>query len=136
MKISTRLISFMLVIVMCASALSVNVFAWSSKSHANSANIIMLETQRSDKANNNKSAEVTVYAPYDDHKNGTYTYIIPEEFRQAILEYPNAFRAGSLGPDFYPELISGQMILHPYNDNASSGDWLTVLCNSVNILPK
>ena len=78
MKISTRLISFLLVIVMCASALSVNVFAWSSKSHANSANIIMLETQRSDKANNNKSAEVTVYAPYDDHKNCTYTNTIPD----------------------------------------------------------
>ena len=131
-----RLISLLLVMVMCITALPVNVFAWSNKSHANSANIILLETQRSAKANNNKKANVTVYAPYDDHANGAYTYTIPEEFRTAIMEYPDAFRAGSLGPDFYPDLIAGQMIIHPYEEGMSSGEWITVLCDSVNILPQ
>ena len=64
---------------MCFSVLPVNVFAWSSKSHANSANILLLETQRSDKANDNNRATVTLYAPYDDHINGKYSYTIPEE---------------------------------------------------------
>lgn len=50
-------------------------------------------------------------------------YSIPEEIRQAILNNPEYFRAGSVGPDFYPDMIVGQTIIHPKN----SGDWLNYL---------
>ena len=130
-----RLISVVLALVMIVSVLPINVFAWSNKSHANSANIVLLEAQRS--ANQNSgNAFLKLYAPYDDHVNGGYSYRIPDEFREAIFAYPEAFRAGSLGPDFYPDIIAGQMVIHPYDDNAGSGEWLEVLCESVNILPK
>ena len=137
MKFSAkRLVSILMASVMCASTLSSGVFAWSNKTHVNSANIVMLEMQRSAKASKNSTASVTVFAPYDDHENGAHTYTIPKEFSDAIFEYPEAFRAGSLGPDFYPDLIAGQMIIHPYEEGLSSGEWITVLCDSVNILPK
>lgn len=131
-----RLISMVLAILMIASVIPVNVFAWSNKSHVNSANIILLEQERSAKKNYGR-ATVTVRAPYDgDGTKNVYSYAIPQEFQTAIFAYPDAFRAGSLGPDFYPDLIAGQMIIHPYEEGMSSGEWITVLCDSVNMLPK
>lgn len=122
--------------LMIVYALPLNVFAWSNKSHANSANIILLEEERSAKQNAGQ-ANVTVRAPYDgDETSDTYSYKMPQEFQDAIFSYPDAFRAGSLGPDFYPDLIAGQMIIHPYEEGVSSGEWITVLCDSVNMLPK
>ena len=47
-------------------------------------------------------------------------YSVPEEISQAILNNPDYFRAGSVGPDFYPDMIVGQTIIHPKN----SGDWI------------
>ncbi len=121
---------------MIVSVLPVNVFAWSNKSHVNSANIILLEQQRAAEQNGDR-ATVSVRAPYDgDETSDTYSYKMPQEFQEAIFSYPDAFRAGSLGPDFYPDLIAGQMIIHPYEEGMSSGDWITVLCDSVNMLPK
>ena len=131
-----RLLGLTLSILMVVSVLPVNVFAWSSKSHANSANIILLEEERSAKQNVGQ-ANVTVRAPYDgDETSDTYSYKMPQEFQDAIFSYPDAFRAGSLGPDFYPDIIAGQMIIHPYEEGMSSGEWITVLCDSVNMLPK
>ena len=57
-----RFISMMLVMVMLVSVIPMNVFAWSNKSHANSANIILLEHERSAKQNFGRST-VTVRAP-------------------------------------------------------------------------
>lgn len=57
---------------------------------------------------------------------------IPVEVKTAILEYPEYFRNGSIGPDAYPDVIVGQMIIHPgvtKNDGATAAgfgtsDWL------------
>ena len=141
-KTAKRLISLLLVVVMVFSMFATEVAAWSSLSHVNSADLILLELQRSAKQNAG-NAKVTVYAPYDNHSAGnTFAYTIPQEYQEAIFSYPDAFRAGSLGPDFYPDMVTGQMYTHPYFTNpvdqskVESGEWITLLCESVNRLPK
>ncbi len=141
-KTVKRLISILLVMVMCFSMLAPTASAWTSLSHVNSADLILLELQRSARQNGG-NAKITVYAPYYAHNAGnTYSYAIPLEYQDAIFSYPDAFRSGALGPDFYPDMVTGQMYTHPYFTNpvdqskVESGEWITLLCNSVNRLPK
>ena len=141
-KTVKRLISIVLVIVMCFSMFATEAAAWSSLSHVNSADLILLELTRAIKANGGK-AKVTAYAPYYARNEGnTYSYEIPEEYQLAVRNFPDAFRAGALGPDFYPDMVTGQMYTHPYflneenNKRIESGEWITLLCDSVNRLPK
>lgn len=47
--------------------------------------------------------------------------VIPERVCLAIRRAPQAFLAGSLGPDAYPDLITGQVTAHP----GIPGDWRT-----------
>lgn len=51
------------------------------------------------------------------------SYKLPLQVYQAIKNYPSYFRAGSVGPDFFPDLIMGQMTIHPTN----SGEWLKLM---------
>lgn len=46
---------------------------------------------------------------------GFGTYQVPKDMKTAILSKPSAFRAGAVGPDFYPDMIIGQSIIHPEN---------------------
>lgn len=43
-----------------------------------------------------------------------------------------------MGPDFYPDMLTGQGYIHPYGKDTetSPGAWITLLCNSVNMMPK
>lgn len=141
-KTAKRIISVLLVTIMCFSVLAPTASAWTSLSHVNSADLILLELQRSAKQNDG-NAKITVYAPYDNHSAAnTYAYAIPLEYQDAIFSYPDAFRSGALGPDFYPDMVTGQMYTHPYFTNpvdqskVESGEWITLLCQSVNSLPK
>jgi hypothetical protein len=54
---------------------------------------------------------------------GLGTFIPPEEIRLAILNNQGAFRAGAVGPDFYPDLLLGQATIHPDN----SGEWIDLM---------
>ena len=47
----------------------------------------------------------------------------PEEIRTAVINHPAAFRAGAVGPDFYPDLLLGAGIIHPEH----SGLWLELM---------
>ena len=55
------------------------------------------------------------------------SYAVPKEIRQAIINNPEYFRAGSIGPDFLPDMIVGQTVIHPEN----SGEWLEYLFQAV-----
>ena len=125
-----RLLCGFLVMLMCVTMLPVNAFAWSYMSHMNSANILRMEMMSYDSQYLNLEIDVPGY--------GEFKYTIPEEFYAAIFKYPDAFRAGSLGPDFYPDLVIGQMYIHPYDSEArvGSGDWLDLLVESVNRMPQ
>ena len=47
-------------------------------------------------------------------------YEVPSDIISAITKYPKAFRAGAVGPDFFPDMIVGQTVIHP----SDSGKWL------------
>ncbi len=134
-RVVLRLIGVMLALTMCISILPTSVFAWKNLTHVNSADLILLELQRSAKQNGGR-ASVMVYAPYEDGEG--YSYVIPQEYQDALFAYPDAFRAGSMGPDFYPDILTGQGYIHPYDakKNIGSGEWITLLCDSVNRMPQ
>ena len=94
--------------------------AWKTKTHGYSANILLDDVRDG----------------YIDVEGVNYT--VPPEYFLALKDYPDAFRAGTLGPDFYPDMLTGQSYIHPYDADAGIGvgDWLNELVNTVNSLPK
>ena len=123
----------LLAMVLCIAMLPINTLAWSYMSHTNSANIINLEM-----LSKGSAKTVDMYLLENDERDIKLSYKIPDEFYKAITQYPAAFRAGSLGPDFYPDMVVGQTYIHPYDKNADvgSGDWLPLLVDSVNRMPQ
>ena len=135
MKKLKRLLTLFLSVLMLISVFPLDVFAWSYMSHTNSANIIRMDLMQS----NSQSLNLTIpLHDSSDYGFAEYNCMIPEEFYAAIINYPDAFRAGSLGPDFYPDMLIGQMYIHPWDSDArvESGDWLELLVESVNRLPQ
>ena len=146
-RIVTRLISVLLVTVMCISILPVQVFAWGKMTHIYTANVI-----------EGLATEGTGSIAILDGDDSAFEYDIPDEFYEAIMAYPDAFRAGALGPDVYPDIFTGQVYIHPEDtvddpeedadnpeddeDNklldeykVDSGIWVVYLCDAVNKLP-
>ena len=135
-----RVLSLLVTVCLCLSMLPQTAEAWKILSHVNSADLILLELQRSQTLTG--KASITINAPYE---NGTaYTYQIPDEYWEALRDYPNEFRAGSMGPDLYPDLLTGQGYIHPYYEKTvegktyrvGSGEWIKALCDSVNCMPR
>lgn len=87
-----------------------------SKGHIYMANLIMQELKE----------KSTVTIP------GVKKFSVPEEVRSAILGAPKAFRAGAVGPDFYPDVIDGQMTIHP----SKSGIWLKIMEDELSKISK
>lgn len=55
----------------------------------------------------------------------TIPLIINEQVCQSIREHPGAFLAGALGPDAYPDIITGQVTTHPgIPSDWQTADWL------------
>jgi len=97
-----RLISILLVTMMCISALPIEVFAWGKMTHTYTANMIV-----DDLFNTGAGSSSVKYEGKD------YNFAIPEEFLEAIEAYPDAFRAGALGPDMYPDILPVRCISIP-----------------------
>jgi len=54
---------------------------------------------------------------------------------EALRQYPNEFRMGSIGPDGFPDLVGGQMTAHPGVDGGwKTDDWLRHLLTRLNTL--
>lgn len=119
----TKLVSLLLVAAMCFTMIPVEAFAWGKMTHVFTANDILADT---------KAYRATV----DFENENDFDFTIPEEFRDAIQSYPDAFRAGTLGPDMYPDILTGQMYIHPADPNIDSGEWVTYLCSAVNKMGK
>ena len=135
MKKLKRLLTLFLSVLMLIGVFPLDVFAWSYMSHTNSANIIRMDLMQS----NNQSLNLTIpLLDSSDYGFAEYNCMIPDEFYTAIINYPDAFRAGALGPDFYPDMLIGQMYIHPFDYAArvESGDWIELLVESVNRLPQ
>ena len=119
-RILKRLIAVIIAVACVASILTETVGAWKTKTHGYSANLLLDEIKKG-------------YFMIDGSR-----YDIPSEFLDALNSYPAAFRAGTLGPDFYPDMLTGQSYIHPYDADAGIGvgDWLMELVDAVNALPK
>lgn len=132
-----RVISMLLVLTICLSCLPMEAFAWGKMTHVYTANL--MEDEAFD-------GSVTLrYNVNSEDEVQNFQYNIPQEFLDAIQSYPDAFRAGALGPDVYPDILTGQLYIHPedvlneedfqYNPDefdVDSGMWITSLCNAVN----
>lgn len=60
-------------------------------------------------------------------KIGETEYAVPTKVFRVIKECDDFVRAGAVGPDFFPDLITGQMIIHPIN----SGEILNLMWNEL-----
>jgi hypothetical protein len=87
-------------------------WCWSINTHMHSANIILKDIE------DDGAIQLQEVIRHDD---GTVTVQplgdpipIPADFAAAILAAPDAFRAGSCGPDGYPDIYVGQSVIHPY----------------------
>ena len=68
--------------------------------------------------------------PDADGKRKSTKYKVPEVLADAILHHRGCFIAGSIGPDFFPDMITGQMYLHPQN----SGKFLEFMYEQLRML--
>ena len=121
----TKLTGIVLVLVLCLSMLPLEAFAWGKMTHVYTANYIL----NGDKVSVSHSAAA-------EGAEKVFQYGIPDEYLDAMEAYPDAFRAGALGPDMYPDILTGQMYIHPKDNYVDSGDWITYLCDSVNKMGK
>jgi hypothetical protein len=55
------------------------------------------------------------------------TYPIDPEILSALKGYPSQYRAGVLGPDAYPDILTGQQVIHPDANPEGSDGWLKYL---------
>ncbi|OPZ87739.1 MAG: hypothetical protein BWY74_03326 [Firmicutes bacterium ADurb.Bin419] len=62
---------------------------------------------------------------------GVGTFTPPADVIDAIKAYPGAFRVGAVGPDFYPDMLLGQTVIHAED----SGKWLSRLFAEYGRLP-
>ncbi|AFY36096.1 hypothetical protein [Calothrix sp. PCC 7507] len=83
--------------------------------------------------------KVTIYRV--DYQNGKVLsklgdYPVDPTILAALKAYPAQYRAGILGPDAYPDILTGQQVIHPSpNDTGiagGSGTWLKYLWNLSN----
>ena len=92
--ISTILLAVLLLGVMPVTPAS----AWKMKTHAYSANLILDEIAAS-----NGMLEIKGYGRFP----------VKPDYLAAIQAYPRSYRAGTLGPDGYPDMYIGQAFIHP-----------------------
>lgn len=56
-----------------------------------------------------------------------YRAVVPKTVCDAIRHKPAAFLAGTLGPDAFPDILFGQMVIHPGVKNHPFSSWLRLL---------
>lgn len=81
-----------------------------AKSHIHVANIVLNEINKNNGRIRIKSRSGKVDSEYH----------LPENVYKALTKYPSYFRAGAVGPDFFPDPLFGQMAIHPQY----SGLWI------------
>jgi len=107
-------------------------FAWKSVVH-----VYLALIARADAIDD---GQVTIYEV--DYETGRFvtdaagnrkiigSYPVDPYVLTAIRTYPRQFKAGALGPDAYPDILTGQTGIHPDNSNMGHGvsdDWLNLL---------
>ena len=105
--------------------------AWKPKTH-----VYLAEQALKDAVDDGK---VTIYEA--DYRNGKVlepvgSFPVEPRVLEALKKYPKQYRAGVLGPDAYPDVVTGQTLTHPHAGHALDGhaaggtnSWLTHLWN-------
>ena len=61
------------------------------------------------------------------------SYEVDEQIRRAIIDHPDRFRMGNLGPDVFPDPVVGQTTTHPgLKKGWKTDEWLKHLITSAN----
>jgi hypothetical protein len=98
--------SFNLKIFVCSQiiffTLISNVLAWKPKTHIYLAEQVLNELIRYD--------SVVIYSSNDSIIG---KFAVQRDLIASIKQYQNQFRAGAIGPDGYPDIITGQTLIHP-----------------------
>lgn len=65
------------------------------------------------------------------------TFKVPDDIYDAITKYPDSYRAGTLGPDIFPEMATGQGNIHPelIPGQIDSGKYLDLMIDAYNRYP-
>ena len=88
-----------------------------TRGHIYMANLLLQELREQ------KGSVTLPTVPNDKGKVEYLKYQIPDQIYNAIINHPGCFRAGAVGPDFFPDMLTGQMSIHPQN----SGKWLDMM---------
>ncbi|WP_445172178.1 DUF4189 domain-containing protein [Microcoleus sp.] len=62
-------------------------------------------------------------------------YPVAPEILSALRSFPAQYRAGVLGPDAYPDILTGQQVIHPGTGSNTSNRWLEYLWEHSNESP-
>jgi len=54
-------------------------------------------------------------------------YAVDAAVLEAIRKFPDQYRAGILGPDAFPDILTGQQVIHPPTNPDGSNKWLEYL---------
>ena len=114
-----KILAFLLCFVLVFPLLAQPVYAWKVKTHVYSANLILDEIRR-----NNGYVEIPPFGKFK----------VKDEYLQAIQSYPDYFRAGSMGPDNFPDIFAGQSTIH-VKTKIKSGEWVKHLWNAAMNMP-
>lgn len=121
-----RLVSVLILISISMAFVPTSAYAWKPKTH-----IFFAEEALKDAIDDGK---VTIYKV--DYAAGTIgeklgDYDVDPGILAALKSHPQQYRAGVLGPDAYPDIITGQRVIHPDTSQPDgSNSWLEHLWNS------
>lgn len=104
--------------VLPMALVSVPAYAWKPNTH-----VFLAEEVLKDAIDDGK---VSIYRT--DYENSGILdkvgdYDVDPELLNALRAHPQQYRAGVLGPDAYPDILTGQQVIHP--DNSESGGSIT-----------
>lgn len=105
-------------------------WAWKPTTHVSLAEIAMEDAI--------KDGKVTI--PYVSYKKGEIkgeigSYEVNPNILEALLKNAPQYRAGVLGPDAYPDILTGQQVIHPnesVSEKSDSNAWLEYLWRKAN----
>jgi len=103
-----ELLCFALVMLMIFTNMA-PAYAWKPKTHVYAANLIIDEINK-----NNGYVEIEPFGLFQ---------VVPEYY-DLIKQYPEYYRAGSVGPDLFPDIIIGQTIIHTGNEIYTAGEFI------------
>lgn len=130
MKATNRLRTFAASAALLAAFFSAEARAWKPTMHVHLA-----EEARLDALDGFVSIDVdALYRAGDPGPAPPRTYAVDPSIRQALADHAQQFRAGVLGPDAYPDILTGQAVIHANDENPGqhtrgSDAWLDLLWN-------